>query len=197
MSTSSKVNEKAEAKKTSVAAAEIVVAAKEEKTAKVEPVKKEVKKVEPVKAEAKKAESAKIETKKEEKKAEPAKAETKKVEKKAEPAKAETKKVEKKAEPAKAETKKEAKKAPAKKTTAKKASAKKAAKPVETVQEVYFEYGEQQILAEDLVGKIKETYKSEGHRISAIKSLRVYIKPEERRAYYVINDKAEGKFVEF
>lgn len=183
MSTSSKVNEKAEAKKTSVAAAEIVVAAKEEKTAKVEPVKKEVKKVEPVKAEAKKAESAKIETKKEEKKAEPAKAETKKVEKKA--------------EPAKAETKKEAKKAPAKKTTAKKASAKKAAKPVETVQEVYFEYGEQQILAEDLVGKIKETYKSEGHRISAIKSLRVYIKPEERRAYYVINDKAEGKFVEF
>lgn len=98
-----------------------------------------------------------------------------------------------KAEPAKAEKKAVAEK----KAPAKKAPAKKAAKPVETVQEVYFEYSGGQVLAEDIVGRIKEAYKSEGHRISSIKTLQVYIKPDERKAYYVINDKAEGKFVQF
>ena len=98
-----------------------------------------------------------------------------------------------KAEPAKAEKKAVAEK----KAPAKKAPAKKVAKPVETVQEVYFEYSGGQVLAEDIVGRIKEAYKSEGHRISSIKTLQVYIKPDERKAYYVINDKAEGKFVQF
>ncbi len=65
------------------------------------------------------------------------------------------------------------------------------------VQETFFEYAGEQILAEELVNRIKETYKSEGHRVGAIKSLRVYINPEDRKAYYVINDKAEGKYVEF
>ena len=107
------------------------------------------------------------------------------------------------------ETKKttaEAKKAPAKKAeetkatakTTKKTTARKAAKkPVEKITEVYFEYNGEQILSEELVGRIQEAYKNEGHRISSIKTLRVYINPDERKAYYVINDKAEGKFVEF
>ena len=110
--------------------------------------------------------------------------------------KAEVKKEEKKAEPVKAA--KEEKKAPAKKTTAKKTTTKKApAKVVETVQEVYFEYAGGQILSNEIVDRIKEEYKAEGHRVSSIKELRVYIKPEERKAYYVINDKSEGKFIQF
>ena len=68
---------------------------------------------------------------------------------------------------------------------------------VEKITEVYFEYNGEQILSEELVGRIQEAYKNEGHRISSIKTLRVYINPDERKAYYVINDKAEGKFVEF
>ena len=96
------------------------------------------------------------------------------------------------------ETKKttaEAKKAPAKKaeetkatakttkkTTAKKTTARKAAKkPVEKITEVYFEYNGEQILSEELVGRIQEAYKNEGHRISSIKTLRVYINPDERK----------------
>ena len=75
--------------------------------------------------------------------------------------------------------------------------AKAAEKPVEKITEVYFEYNGEQILSEELVGRIQEAYKNEGHRISSIKTLRVYINPDERKAYYVINDKAEGKFVEF
>lgn len=95
----------------------------------------------------------------------------------------------------------EAKKAPAKKTPAKKTTAKRATrkttKKAEPIQEVFYEYAGEQILTEELVGRIKEQYKSEGHRVGAIKSLRVYINPEHRKAYYVINDKAEGSFIEF
>lgn len=95
----------------------------------------------------------------------------------------------------------EAKKPVARKNVEKKTAVKKPGRKVqkkaEAVQETFFEYAGEQILAEELVNRIKETYKSEGHRIGAIKSLRVYINPEDRKAYYVINDKAEGKYVEF
>ena len=100
-----------------------------------------------------------------------------------------------------AEAATEARKPADRKNAAKKSAPKKpgrrAAKKTETIQEVFFEYAGEQILTEELVNRIKETYKSEGHRVGAIKSLRVYINPEDRKAYYVINDKAEGKYVEF
>ena len=35
-------------------------------------------------------------------------------------------------------------------------------------------------------------YVAEGHRASSIKNLTVYLKPEERKAYYVINEKNTG-----
>ena len=35
-------------------------------------------------------------------------------------------------------------------------------------------------------------YVAEGHRESGIRQLAVYVKPEEGRAYYVINEKAAG-----
>lgn len=105
--------------------------------------------------------------------------------------------------PAKAEGKETAKavapKAAAKKAPAKKAAKKPAAKKVvkEAVEEVFFEYNGEQLLTKEIVERVKEAYKNEGHRVGAIKSLRIYINPDERKAYYVINDKAEGKFVEF
>ena len=163
--------------KTTVVAQEKKV---EEKTAAetvketVQPVKKE--EVKPV---AKKTETVKTE---------PVKA-TVKTEKKVQPK--ESKPVAKAAEKPVAKTTENAK--TTKKTTARKA----AKKPVEKITEVYFEYNGEQILSEELVGRIQEAYKNEGHRISSIKTLRVYINPDERKAYYVINDKAEGKFVEF
>lgn len=106
----------------------------------------------------------------------------------------------KKAAPEKKAAKKETAKKPGRKPAVKTAAKtpKKAAKkaPVERVQEVYFEYAGQQILSSEIISKIEEAFKAEGHRISTIKDLRVYVNPEEQRAYYVINDKAEGKFVE-
>lgn len=86
-----------------------------------------------------------------------------------------------------------------KKTAAKtdKAAAKKAAKKeIENVEEVFIEFGEAQILTEDILNKIREAYKNEGHRISSIKKLQVYMNVDQKKAYYVINDKHEGKYVE-
>ena len=42
-----------------------------------------------------------------------------------------------------------------------------------------------------VVDRVKEAFVKEGHRVSSIKALEVYMKPEDRAAYYVING---GKF---
>ena len=94
---------------------------------------------------------------------------------------------------------------PAVKETVKKAeekvAEKKTRKPrkktVKKLQEVFVEFNGEQFKTASIIEKIHEVYKAEGHRVGAIKSLRVYIDPVERKAYYVINDKAEGKYVEF
>ena len=38
-----------------------------------------------------------------------------------------------------------------------------------------------------------EVFVSEGHRVSTIKSLKLYLKPEDGFAYYVINEKFAGR----
>lgn len=92
-------------------------------------------------------------------------------------------------------TKKATKETKTDKATAKKS--KKEPKEVENVQEVYIEFGDNKILSEEVIENIKQAFKAEGHRISSIKKLQVYMNLDEKKAYYVINDKAEGKFVEF
>lgn len=77
-----------------------------------------------------------------------------------------------------------------------KKTAVKADKKKERMQEIYFEYSENQIVCSEIITKIEEAFKEEGHRVSTIKDLRVYVNVNENRAYYIINGKAEGKFVE-
>ena len=111
-------------------------------------------------------------------------------EKKAETPKAEA---EKKAETTKKDVKPETKDTPAKKTRGRKpgkTSAKK--KTVEKVEEVYVQFQELEITTREIVDKAKQIYIGEGHRESSIKSLRLYIKPDEHMAYYVINEKITG-----
>ena len=95
------------------------------------------------------------------------------------------KKEETKKETAKKETaaKKSIKKAPAKKTESKK---------TEKVEEVYLQFHGQEIATKDVLERAKQAYIAEGHRESSIKSIRLYIKPEENMAYYVINEKIAG-----
>ena len=93
---------------------------------------------------------------------------------------------------AKAEVKAEAKKAPAKKaTTTKKAPAKKAAAKSETVITVQFQGLEVSIASVE--EKVKAQFVAEGNKASSIKSLNVYVKPEEHSAYYVINGDVTGR----
>lgn len=94
----------------------------------------------------------------------------------------------------KAEVKKEtAKKAPAKKaaTTTKKAPAKKAAAKSETVITVQFQGNE--VAVSSVEEKVKAQFVAEGHKASSIKTLTIYVKPEEYSAYYVINGDVTGR----
>ena len=114
----------------------------------------------------------------------------------AEPVKAE-KPAETKAEPVKAEPAKKtaAKKETAKKETARKTTAKKtvkAEKPAVT-QNVYVQFAGLEISTADLTAKVTEEWVALGHRASSIKSLDLYVKPEDMAAYYVINGKESGK----
>ena len=93
------------------------------------------------------------------------------------------KKVEEKAQEVKETAKKVVKKAA---TKAKKAVPEKC----EPVAVVEF-YGRQTNVAE-VIDKVKAKYVAEGHRESGIKSLEVYLKPEDNAAYYVINAKVKG-----
>ena len=97
-----------------------------------------------------------------------------------------------KAEPVKAEPveKTAAKKETAKKTTAKKTV--KAEKPAVT-QNIYVQFAGKEIPTADLVAKATEEWVALGHRASSIKSLDLYVKPEDMAAYYVINGKESGK----
>ncbi len=110
----------------------------------------------------------------------------------AEPVKAESKAAAAQAEakaPAKAaKTAKTAKtaakveeKAPAK-APAKRAAAKKA----EPAAEVVIEFGGRQIVAKDVLEAAKKDF-AEKHEGTELKSIHLYIKPEESVAYYVVN----------
>lgn len=57
---------------------------------------------------------------------------------------------------------------------------------------VYVEFAGKQYKTEDVIANIQAAWVAEGHRVGSIKSLNVYIKPEECRAYYVINEKNIG-----
>ena len=94
------------------------------------------------------------------------------------------------------EVKEEAKKAPAKKapakkaaTTEKKAPAKKAAK-AETV--ITLEFGDYTADMTTVEEKVKAQIVAEGVKASSIKSLNIYVKPFENKAYYVVNGDVTG-----
>ncbi|MBO5068980.1 MAG: hypothetical protein J6C37_01250 [Roseburia sp.] len=91
--------------------------------------------------------------------------------------------------------------AAAKKTTTAKKTVQKETKAVtakkaekeELKPEVYLQFQGNEAVVEGLIEKAKELYVAEGHRISSIKSLQMYLKPEEYAAYYVINGKFSGR----
>ena len=82
-----------------------------------------------------------------------------------------------------------AEKKPAAKTT----KTAKAAKEEATGVNVVVEFNGTQRKVDEIVAKIKDEWVAAGHRLSTIKTLDVYVKPQDYTAYYVINGKIEGK----
>lgn len=176
-----KTSEKAE----TVKKAEIVkvVAAAEPKKIEKETEKKvAAPKAEPVNSIVKE-EKAKPEEKKAEKKAE---------EKKTEPKAAEKKTAEKKVTAKKAEEKAPAKKTTAKKTTTKKTTAKKSTAKKEIKVSAFVEYYGKQVEEKEIIARVKKAWTSSGNKIGDIKTMDLYIKPEESAVYYVINGTSTG-----
>ena len=73
-----------------------------------------------------------------------------------------------------------------KKAAEKKAPAKRtAAKTVKTA--LYVQYEGKEVSEKDLIAAAKKAYTKLGNKASDIKSLDIYVKPEEGVAYYVVN----------
>lgn len=137
-----------------------------------------------VKAETPKTDDAKasVETKAAEKTAEVKPAAAKPVEEKA----AEVKSDEEKTTAVKSEE-------PAKKTAAKKTTRKTAAKKAEPVTEVYVQYWGKEIHTSEVADRIKKIWTEDmGKKASELKDLKIYIKPEDNGAHYVINGDVTG-----
>ena len=73
------------------------------------------------------------------------------------------------------------------------AKTKKAAAKKEFKTEVVLQYGEKEVNTKDMVAAIKKEWTKAKHKISDIKSMELYIKPEEYAVYYVINGDTTGK----
>lgn len=101
-------------------------------------------------------------------------------------AKNDKKETEKKVEERKPEEKKKPGKKPGRKPDTKKVE------KVEKVEEVYVQFADMELQTKEVLERAKQAYVAEGHRESSIKSIRLYIKPEEHMAYYVINEKIAG-----
>ncbi len=84
-----------------------------------------------------------------------------------------------------------AKKTITKKATETAAKAKTTALDLNT--EVYVQFANQECIVKDVVARAKAQYVEEGHKLASVKSIQVYIKPEDNSAYYVINKKAAGR----
>lgn len=83
-----------------------------------------------------------------------------------------------------------AKKATEKKVVEKKTTVKKTAekKEVAVKEEIFVQFGNQEVVAADVVERVKNAYIAEGHVTESVEKVRVYIKPEENMIYYVVND---------
>lgn len=69
------------------------------------------------------------------------------------------------------------------------------AKQPETAVDFYIQYQNQEYLEKEIIEKVKEKCKEEGTAPLDLKSLSIYLKPEEQKAYYTFNENGSG-FIE-
>ncbi len=80
----------------------------------------------------------------------------------------------------------------AKTSSEKKAAVKKAAAKKEMKVEAVVEYYGRQVEEKDMIANVKKAWTKSGKKVGDIKSMKLYIKPEEAAVYYVINGTDTG-----
>lgn len=87
------------------------------------------------------------------------------------------------------------KEAEGKGTAAKKSFVKKDTAKKEDSQEkqIFIQYADKEVTIATIEERVKKVWEAEGHRVSSIKKLDIYIKPTDSAAYYVINGKNAGR----
>lgn len=99
------------------------------------------------------------------------------------------------------ESVKETAKAPAKtavKAEAKKPAVRRTAKKVAVAaEEIFIQYAGKEFTTKDVVANVKKAWtEMTGKKEEDIQDIKVYVKTEENKAYYVVNGEAEGHYVE-
>ncbi len=59
---------------------------------------------------------------------------------------------------------------------------------------LYMEFQGKQLDEKEIEAKAKNIWVENGNKASDLKSLKLYIKPEENTVYYVFNDEVSGAF---
>lgn len=65
-----------------------------------------------------------------------------------------------------------------------------------TKKTLFIQYNGKQVEEKDIVASVKKAWTDAGNKVGEIKTMEVYVKPEEDAVYYVINETVTGK-VEF
>ena len=60
---------------------------------------------------------------------------------------------------------------------------------------LFIEFGGNKFAADEIVEKCKAAYKADNSR-KQVRSIEVYVKPEDNKAYYVVNGKADGLYID-
>lgn len=58
--------------------------------------------------------------------------------------------------------------------------------------DLYIEIDDKKVLHKDILEKIKEDWKANGHLLKDLKSAELYYKPQENKVYYIANEKEKG-----
>ena len=61
-----------------------------------------------------------------------------------------------------------------------------------TKQQLILQYDGQDVDLSAVEANVKQIWKDAGKKMTDLASLNIYVKPQEAKAYYVINDEVEG-----
>ena len=61
-----------------------------------------------------------------------------------------------------------------------------------TKQQLILQYDGQEMDLSAVEANVKQIWKDAGKKMTDLASLNIYVKPQEAKAYYVINDEVEG-----